>query len=356
MMIQNKWVGGVLATAMFAFAGCGDGEECSVTSLADGSAEIVCADGTRTTIPRPASGTPPDTCKLIDKDGDRFVRCGAVEYPIGSTTPLCPTGWYDGDVAYPSMTPLEEAGFQAFEASQCVNIRGSVTIGGIRPGPSDSNGDVGEIVPLVGIPASLLALESIAGSLRFSGAEFAAPVVFPSLKSIRPSSNDWWYGSGVEFSMVKGVSEFDFPELLSAGGIRIYSSGRGEGGGTGEELPPLQRISAPKLVGSGSTETRFSLSAYGAYAQHLALPALTAAEIDMGAWQFTVDYLDVRSLVEGQVWFSLDQDSTFLIPSAVPEGYPGVEGTINLRSGAGVDPSSILAVWPNVNVSLEFEP
>ena len=326
---------GLVGSALV-FSACGDGEECRVMQLVDGGAEILCDDGTTSTIPRPADGAPPETCELFDVGTRRYVRCGAEEYPIGSSTVLCPTGYFPEDIYLPARTASQIDALERFELTECPRLGGALVFG--------INADAGERAPegdlfvVSEIPESVLNLEEILGGIQMNFVEMPEVVTFPNLvRSGLPKDglDEFYGGPGIAATYARGLRELYFPSLVFSGTFRA-------------EIDDLEVLEAPKLIGDPHAfyEPVFmEIAASGL--KRLVLSSVEGGSIDVitGArGPAMLRDVDLSSLRTGDVAFYLDRGATLRIRE---DG-----ASVDLSGGVWVDSSEDVssweALWPNV--------
>ena len=339
MKTSSSFIKGLaVALASLAYAACGDGEECRVESMTDGGAQIVCDDGSTTTIPRPASGTPPETCRLFDEGGQRFIRCGEVDYPIGTTSLLCSSGYYAGDLYLPARNVDQASALAHFEQSGCERLDGRLVLG-----EEPWGGEMPESPHVVSeIPASVLNLREISGGIYMIQVDLPSAVTFPVLELLGLSSRgEGGDGDGGDSyalygSEVSGLRELAFPALVRAS---MVSS----------EFKDLESLEMPALMNdSDSDDPPLWFNVGGGRLKRLVLSSVRyvdfTAESGMeDAPEFS--YVDLSSLMVGSVYFQLDAGATLL-----QSGETAMEGDLGgqVQFEGGDDSGPWSELWPSV--------
>lgn len=314
--------------ATFALLGCGDGDECRVVSNDDGSATILCTDGSTTEIPRPASGKPPETCAIVDIGNDRFVRCGDIDYPIGSTSPLCASGYFEGDIF---LSADASNGVDEFILSGCKKLRGALLIDGGQPGDDPRGFDSPGTIE---IPEALLALEEISGNLSFENFIGGPSQSFANLVMIAPPGSNSEYRGLLSFYNSTMDGALLFPNLASVSTVEF-----GMMGSTVVELPAVK--DGIDAYGSSDEPSDVLILLYNSGVHTLRLPSVerlqVASEGDI-LREFTVPKLQA-----GYLAFGITEDAVLNLPPTLRED---VYGTIFLFADRNT--SAWNAILPNV--------
>lgn len=320
-------------SALLLLFGCGgDGDECRVESNDDGSANILCADGSTTTIPRSADGTPPDTCKLFEDGDQRFVRCGTVDYPIGSTTPLCPSGYFEGDLEITVDMAEGASALERFELSGCTKLRGTLTF---RHDQSDDSGGDEAPPALIAVPESLQKLTEIVGGLNFQYVHIGGDAVLPNLVKVSSVTGD--YGEGIDGMMSLFSADAPFPALKYASRIGLYNYR-----GTSVSFPELVGQDPEDDSEGGRELFEVSLDFFvGEEPAGVSLPKLV--EGDFYVYAQNLQRVDLPNYVRGRVGIQVVRSgAVFNIKAANDE----LNGDVWVEDG--VDFSAWENLWPAV--------
>lgn len=200
-MKNGMWLAPTLVVCALA-VGCSDGHPCELSQDADGSALIVCPDGSNAVVlPGQDGDDLAEPCEVQDIDEQPWIVCGDISAPLPTGANRCPRG-YLGDIVYPAMSGRDKLSLELFERLGCTAVNGNLHLSGTW-----------EL-----IPASLRRVTSVSGN--FGIGELSGTPTTLDLSALT------YVGDRLEVSYSDQIESISIPSLQHAGELTIYGNSR----------------------------------------------------------------------------------------------------------------------------------